>query len=75
MVLLLEGKKNLPNAFQSQREMPFRLPTVSAFLHGPPLLGKILENKEAEDAGVRTGKETKQGRQGLVGERPGPSRW
>lgn len=38
--------------------MPFGLPAVLAFLHGPPLLGKILENKEAGEAGVRTGKES-----------------
>lgn len=44
--------------------MPFGLPTVSAFLHGPPLLGKILENKEAGEARVQTGKRNQWGCKG-----------
>lgn len=77
MVLLpcCRWRKNLSNAFQSQREMPFGLPAVSAFLHGPPLLGKMLENKKAGEAGVRTGKGTSSGWQVLVGRRAGPSIW
>lgn len=48
--------------------MPFGLPAVSAFLHGPPLLGKILENKEAREAGVRTGKGNQPGLARVGGE-------
>ena len=49
-------------------------PQFRPFSTAPPLLGKILEKKEAREAGVRQGKGNQTGWQGLLGGRTGPHR-
>lgn len=49
-------------------------PQFRPFSTAPPLLGKILEKKEAGEAGVRQAEGKQTGWQGLLGGRTGPHR-
>lgn len=51
-------------------------PQFRPFSTAPPLLGKILERKEAREARVRTGEGSQPGLAGAgVGGKTGPNRW
>lgn len=55
MVLLLEKKTCLMHS-RAREKCLLDYPQFRPSSTAPPLLGKILENKEAGEAGVRTGK-------------------